>query len=86
MTPAARRRSPPTFRPEANRYRRLAEATRRLRAAVDALSFSPPVSHVYNPLEYARRPHDRYLARFSESGHAKIIAMAIPIAAPRAAS
>ena len=25
------------------------------------LSFGPPVSHVYNPLEYARAPHDQYL-------------------------
>jgi single-strand selective monofunctional uracil DNA glycosylase len=35
-----------------------------LRAAVEALSFSPPVSHVYNPLEYARRPYGTYLRRW----------------------
>lgn len=25
------------------------------------LKFAPPVSHVYNPLDYAREPHERYL-------------------------
>ena len=29
------------------------------------LEFSPPVSHVYNPLEYARESHRIYLERFS---------------------
>ena len=28
---------------------------------VDALSFGPPVTHVYNPLDYARAPVERYL-------------------------
>lgn len=32
--------------------------------AVGKLSFSEPVTHVYNPLEYARRPHEIYLERF----------------------
>jgi single-strand selective monofunctional uracil DNA glycosylase len=31
------------------------------------LDFAPPVTHVYNPLRYARRSHDLYLDRF---GHA----------------
>ena len=31
------------------------------------LRFGPPVSHVYNPLEYARRAHDLYLKRYSPS-------------------
>ena len=30
-----------------------------------ALSFGPPVSHVYNPLEYARAAYDCYLKRFA---------------------
>jgi single-strand selective monofunctional uracil DNA glycosylase len=30
---------------------------------VDALSFGPPVTHVYNPLAYAREPAWRFLAR-----------------------
>ena len=29
------------------------------------LRFSPPVTHVYNPLEYARKSYDRYLALYS---------------------
>jgi single-strand selective monofunctional uracil DNA glycosylase len=31
------------------------------------LRFGPPVSHVYNPLEYARKAHDLYLKRYSPS-------------------
>lgn len=30
------------------------------------LRFGPPVSHVYNPLIYARSAHDRYTARFGK--------------------
>lgn len=29
-----------------------------------AIRFRPPVAYVYNPLEYARTPHDLYLERF----------------------
>ena len=42
----------------------LASVTERLRKDVDALSFAPPVTHVYDPLDYARRPHARYLERW----------------------
>ena len=28
------------------------------------LRFTPPVTHVYNPLDYARRPHTAYLRRY----------------------
>jgi len=28
------------------------------------LKFAPPIAHVYNPLEYARAPHERYLERY----------------------
>ncbi len=31
---------------------------------VTALHFGPPVTHVYNPLEYARRPHNSYLETY----------------------
>lgn len=31
---------------------------------VKVLHFGPPVTHVYNPLEYARRPHSRYLEKY----------------------
>lgn len=35
-------------------------------AELGNLSFAPPVAYVYNPLVYARSPHDRYLRRFGE--------------------
>lgn len=34
---------------------------RELADAVDGLRFGPPVTHVYNPLDYARAPAERYL-------------------------
>ncbi len=34
---------------------------RRLSRAVDSLTFGPPVTHVYNPLNYARGPAEQYL-------------------------
>jgi single-strand selective monofunctional uracil DNA glycosylase len=46
---------------------RLIEAAKRLRAAVAGLEFSPPVSHTYNPLEYAWAPHESYLRRFANA-------------------
>lgn len=42
----------------------LSSVTARLRKDVDALSFGAPVTHVYDPLDYARRPHERYLERW----------------------
>lgn len=47
---------------------RLIEVTRTLAAAVDALSFSEPVHTVYNPLIYARRPHEAFMRRFGWAG------------------
>ena len=44
----------------------LIAAGQRLCAAVDALRFSPPVTHVLNPLTYAWAPHEQYLKRFGE--------------------
>jgi single-strand selective monofunctional uracil DNA glycosylase len=35
-----------------------------LNQALDRLVFSAPVTHVYNPLRYARRPYDRYLRAY----------------------
>jgi single-strand selective monofunctional uracil DNA glycosylase len=29
-----------------------------------SLHFGPPVTHVYNPLEYARKPYEQYLSRY----------------------
>jgi single-strand selective monofunctional uracil DNA glycosylase len=45
----------------------LLRAARRLARDAAALSFSPPVTHVYNPLEYAWEAHAAYLARFGDS-------------------
>lgn len=45
---------------------RLILAARRLSEAVDALRFGPPVTHVLNPLAYARVPHEAYLRRWGE--------------------
>ena len=41
---------------------------RRLSRRVDRLSFGPPVTHVYDPLVYARRPHELYLERHAHPG------------------
>ena len=43
---------------------RLIVATRQLRAHVENLSFGGDVSHVYNPLSYAKRPHHAYIRRY----------------------
>jgi single-strand selective monofunctional uracil DNA glycosylase len=45
---------------------------RELARAVDELGFQPPVTHVYNPLVYARRPHETYLRRFG-SGKREVV-------------
>ncbi|MDR3298558.1 MAG: single-stranded DNA-binding protein [Candidatus Accumulibacter sp.] len=45
----------------------LIAAARKLSGSVGQLTFSPPVSHVYNPLEYAWLPHEQYLRRFGGS-------------------
>jgi single-strand selective monofunctional uracil DNA glycosylase len=46
---------------------RLATAARRLRRDVGALSFGAPVTHVYDPLEYAWRGHAAYLATYGQA-------------------
>ena len=42
----------------------LVQITKRLRRRVDALKFGAPVTHVYNPLDYAWRAHALYLERW----------------------
>ncbi len=42
----------------------LLEIARALGRAVNGLTFSNPVSHVYNPLDYAWAPHAEYVRRF----------------------
>ena len=50
-----------------SRLARIRSATEELREAVSVLRFRRPVTHVYNPLDYAHRTHSRYLRRFG--GH-----------------
>ena len=45
----------------------LIDAARKLSAEVDTMRFSAPVTHVYNPLDYAWDVHRRYLERYGES-------------------
>lgn len=47
-------------------------ATKALSAELNALRFSPPVSHVYNPLDYAWEIHAEYLRRHA-SGTKRVI-------------
>jgi len=42
----------------------LVDIARRLRVDVARLKFAPPVDYVYNPLEYAWKPHRAYLERY----------------------
>lgn len=50
----------------------LIESAKRLRAAVNQLRFAPPVSHVYNPLDYAWTAHEAYLRQYA-SGPRRVI-------------
>ncbi|MEY4576000.1 MAG: hypothetical protein RL701_703 [Pseudomonadota bacterium] len=43
---------------------KLRRATTKLCSELEPLVFAAPVTHVYNPLVYARLPHDAYLKRF----------------------
>ncbi len=42
----------------------LVKVSRALSRAVSKLEFSGPVTHVYNPLQYAKHSHELYLSRF----------------------
>ncbi|MGD8825006.1 MAG: hypothetical protein PVI24_08515 [Myxococcales bacterium] len=42
----------------------LVDVSRDLSRIVTKLEFAEPVRYVYNPLKYARRPHELYLSRF----------------------
>ncbi len=45
----------------------IVESSRRLRQAVNRLRFAPPVSYVYNPLDYAWAAHEAYLRLYAAS-------------------
>ena len=44
------------------------QIARRLSDACEALAFAPPITHAYNPLVYARRPHELYLRTHARAG------------------
>lgn len=44
----------------------LVVVSRTLSSRVSELSFAAPVAYVYNPLEYARSPHEAYLKRYGK--------------------
>jgi single-strand selective monofunctional uracil DNA glycosylase len=47
--------------------RELIATDRELAERVDRLKFGPPVTHVYNPLDYAWAPHEIYLRKFGDT-------------------
>jgi single-strand selective monofunctional uracil DNA glycosylase len=51
---------------------RLVTAARSLARSVARLRFQAPVTHVYNPLSYARRGHEAYIRRFG-SGPKRVV-------------
>lgn len=55
-----------------NTRRPLLDAARKLSDTVGALQFAPPVTHVYNPLDYAWNAHAEYLNRFGH-GQKRVI-------------
>ncbi len=46
---------------------RLLDIARELAEEVDRLTFAPPVTHVYNPLDYAWEAHAQYLQRYGKA-------------------
>lgn len=50
-----------------DRAQSLVDAAQELRAAIASLRFTVPVTHVYNPLDYAWARHEAYLRRFGDS-------------------
>jgi single-strand selective monofunctional uracil DNA glycosylase len=46
----------------------LVVVSRRLSRRAASLAFGPPVACIYNPLDYARELHERYLVRYGQGG------------------
>ncbi len=51
----------------------LVATSRRLVRAVEPLEFGPPVAAVYDPLVYARAPHEAYLERYGEAAPREVL-------------
>lgn len=56
----------------ADNSEQLLNIARQLSDAVGAMAFAPPVSHVYNPLDYGWAAHAEYLARYG-AGRKRVI-------------
>jgi len=50
--------------PSLNKENHIIEITDQLANDIKKLTFKSPITHVYNPLEYARESHDEYLSRY----------------------
>lgn len=53
---------------------RLQSISRKLAKELEALRFSAPTAYVYNPLVYARAPHEAYLERYG-NGRGRVLLM-----------
>jgi single-strand selective monofunctional uracil DNA glycosylase len=51
----------------------LSQITDALVAGVEGLTFAPPVTHVYNPLIYARAPWDQYCQRYGQEAPRELL-------------
>ena len=49
------------------KYNKIKKATDEMAQQCEKLSFSKPVTHVYNPLVYARRSHMEYLKKYANN-------------------
>lgn len=58
-----------------SKQKALIKAARRLSEEVDGLRFGEPVTHVYNPLDYARASHEAYLSLVSETASVVFLGM-----------
>jgi single-strand selective monofunctional uracil DNA glycosylase len=52
---------------QTNTSQQLIAAARELCAQVDRLKFATPVTQIYNPLDYAWAPHEKYLLKFGSA-------------------
>ncbi|HEY3761769.1 MAG TPA: uracil-DNA glycosylase family protein [Verrucomicrobiae bacterium] len=55
--------------------KQLIAAARKLATQVDSLKFKPPVTHVYNPLDYAWDAHEQYLKRYGGKKRVVLLGM-----------
>ncbi|MFZ9916612.1 MAG: uracil-DNA glycosylase family protein, partial [Phycisphaerales bacterium] len=62
LTPRAASHTAPRAPARPTPHADLVVISRRLARATARLRFAPPVAHIYAPLDYAREPHERYLA------------------------